>query len=151
MRRLVTAAAFAVVLASAAAPVAGAEEVGPQPVPPSSIGSGSGSVTAPGLRAAFDSGATIVEAVRDYTHYDTTRGVVYRVVHDPAQLASPTLKFVVVGALPADEFIGVTYPPQSFARIYRVPTSHYEGNSPLGGHFVTTPPILDVGVAFVTP
>ncbi|WFR73660.1 hypothetical protein P9209_08720 [Prescottella defluvii] len=151
MRRLVTAAAFTVAFATVAAPVAGAEEAGPQPVPPSSSFSGSATITAPGLRAAFDRGATIVEAVRDYTHYDTTRGVVYRVVHDPAQLSSPTVKFVVVGALPADEFIGVTYPPQSFARIYRMPRSHYEGNTPLSGHFVTAPPVLGVGLAFATP
>lgn len=151
MRRIVTAAAVAVALGAVAAPVAGAEEVGPQPIPPSSITSGSASIAAPGLRAAFDRGATIVEAVRDYAHYDTTRGVVYRVVHDPEQLSSPTVKFVVVGTLPADEFIGVTYPPQSFAQIYRMPKSHYEGNAPLGGHFVTAPPVLGVGLAFATP
>ncbi|PND53561.1 hypothetical protein CQZ88_02775 [Rhodococcus sp. ENV425] len=65
----------------------------------------------PALLAAYRHGVPIVEAVRAVFEDETTIGVVYRTVQDPAQLASATEKYVVTaGVPPAPEFLVLTHP-----------------------------------------
>ncbi|QDC17389.1 hypothetical protein [Rhodococcus ruber] len=94
-----------------AAPAHGA----PPPAAPPAAAPGGADRTAaapdPALLAAYRHGVPIVEAVRAVFEDETTIGVVYRTVQDPAQLASATDKYVVtVGVPPAPEFLVLTHP-----------------------------------------
>ncbi|WP_432794500.1 hypothetical protein [Rhodococcus ruber] len=116
----------------------------------------SGAITDVGLRAAFDQGLPVVEAVRSYAHRDTTTGVIYRVVRDPARLMSPTAKFVVAtGRPPAEEFLATTN-LASFGTMQQL-VDHYAPRVYYPGRFVATPPIQlpgaysAAGIAFITP
>lgn len=111
-------------------------------------------ITDVGLRAAFDQGLPIVEAVRSYSHRDTT-GVIYHVVRDPAQLTSPTAKFVVAtGRPPAEEFLATTN-LAGFGAMQQL-VDHYAPRVYYPGHFVAAPPIQlpgaysAAGIAFIT-
>lgn len=116
-----------------------------------------GAITDDGLRAAFEQGMPIVEAVQYFPQYNTTVGVIYRVVHDAVALTSPTAKFVVaMGQPPADEFVATISPISKFGAMTNL-VGHYETATPYPGHFFNTPPVQvpgafsAAGIAIITP
>lgn len=104
---------IAAVLVSGVLTLAAPAHAAPTPAAPTPAAFAPAAVDATVL-AAYRHGVPVVEAVRFVSEDETTIGVIYRTVHDPAQLTSATDKYLVLaGVPPAPEFLVLTHPTNS--------------------------------------